>query len=72
VADQPEKAERSRIVAPMAELQPGMTLCEDVLARGVVMLSKGVTLDPRLLLVLQDMRSVIEKSEFLVELPSES
>jgi CheY-like chemotaxis protein len=68
---QPATAEQKQICVAVAELCAGMTLCEDVLARGVVMLNKGAILDPRLLLVLRDMRSVLDKSEYIVELPKD-
>lgn len=74
---EPEKSvDRSDTRAPRAgvtieNLHPGMILCEDICAKGVLMLRKGVQLDHRLLLVLRDMRSVLDKTEFEVEVPED-
>jgi CheY-like chemotaxis protein len=68
LAVQPPTAEERQIRVTVAGMKIGMILCEDVMARGVVMLSKGTILDPRLLLVMKDMHSVLDRSEYLVEL----
>jgi two-component system chemotaxis response regulator CheY len=58
-----------RVTLPIEKLQPGMTLCEDIVSRGVIMLSKNSTLSPGHILVLRDMRKMLEKSEYVVLVP---
>lgn len=55
---------------PMAQLREGMVVREDIMSRGRVLLRKGVVLTPGHLLVLRDMRSLLDQSEVEVETES--
>lgn len=67
--DHEQSENARRMLVALEDLQPGMTLCEDILAGNVAMLRKGMVLQPGFLLVLRDMRELLDKVEWEVELP---
>jgi hypothetical protein len=50
-------------------LRPGMIVCKDIFARGVMLLRKGATLQIEHILVLKDMRHVLDRKEIEVKMP---
>jgi YesN/AraC family two-component response regulator len=53
-------------------LKPGMVVCKDILARGVMLLRKGATLELEQILVLKDMQRVLDCKDIEVKLPTPS
>lgn len=52
---------------PIEELQEGMVLQEDILSRGRLLLREGVVFTPGHVLVLRDMRSLLDQSDVEIE-----
>lgn len=60
----------SRKTLAACNLRPGMILCHDVCARGVMMLKKGTQLAPGHVMILRDMRSVLDHELIEVDVPA--
>lgn len=51
------------LLLPLDKLRAGMVLMDDIVARGRVLLKKGTVLSPGHILVLRDMRSVLDQAD---------
>ena len=57
------------LLIPLDKLQPGMVLQEDIIARDRLLMKKGIVLSPGHILVLRNMRSVLNRADIQVYTP---
>jgi len=57
------------LLSPIDKLQPGMVLREDIIARGRLLMKKGIVLSPGHILVLRNMRSILNRTDIQVYTP---